>query len=116
MNESPDGKVQGVVPLPSADLIKYRFDHIDTTLSKMDLKIDSINSTAVPRLEVDSRLEGINKKLAEHTSQIAKLKETDDIQQGFIEANKERTSKTLLIASMIIVLLSAIIGAILTRR
>lgn len=116
MSDNKDDSVQGTVSLPSADLIKYRFDHIDSTLTNLNTKMDNLTTNAVPRSEINSRFEGVQKILTEHSTQIGKLKETDDIQQGYIDANKYRTNRNLAIASIVAVLLAAILTAVLTAR
>lgn len=49
---------------PSADLIKYRFDTIDKTLSKLDAKLEHMNGNIVtPKDMADAKLEAVAQHL-----------------------------------------------------
>lgn len=110
MDNSTDG-VTGVVPLPSADLIKYRFDHLDKTLEMLSGKMDLMSAAYVPRTEVDERLAALNNKINTLANNQTKLKETDDIQQGSVDANRRFTTIGLAVLSIVAVLLAAWISA-----
>lgn len=87
--------VQASVPLPSADLITYRFDKIDATLDKFDKKLEAIAAAYVTRNEVEERFREVENKLE-------KLKESDDRQQGTIDATRRITSIGLTVAGLIL--------------
>lgn len=100
-----DGKtieVGAAVQLPSADLIQYRFDNIDNTLEKFDHKLDKLANTYVPRTEIEDRLSRLNAKIDALGTAHGKLKETDDFQQGAINANRRFVAISLIILGIIV--------------
>jgi hypothetical protein len=56
MDQQNSPQVQGVTPtvaLPSADLITYRFDQIDKSMSAMNVKLDLLTNNFITRKEAD---------------------------------------------------------------
>lgn len=108
--ESQPITVQPTVQVPSADLISFRFDRLDEQIGKLDSKVDRMANSYVPRAELDDRFNGVNIKLNTITKAQGLLKETDDIQQGSIDATRRLTSIALTVMGVIVSALALYLG------
>lgn len=87
---------------------KFDFEaYVINTLDSVNKKLDSLSTSFMPREETNLRFAEINKTqaetvktLAEHTNLITKLRSTDDMQQGNIDASRRFISFSLAIAGI----------------
>lgn len=89
--------------------------HINETLGRMESKFDAaIQNFATNQQLVDAqaaselRHKEYEKEIAELKVTVTTLKETDDKQQGAIEANKNSFNRTIAIITVIAVILGAL--------
>lgn len=90
--------VQATVPLPSADLITYRFDNIDTQLKHFETKIDTITNAFLPREEAVT----MRKDISTLNDKVTELHDTNIRQQGAIEANRRYFNIALTVLGIIV--------------
>jgi tetrahydromethanopterin S-methyltransferase subunit B len=88
-HKNPDMQnVMASVPLPSADLITYRFDQIDTALGKLDEKMEKMTNTHVTRAEFITSVDEITKHFDKLDVVADALKEESDQAKGAIRLLK----------------------------
>lgn len=79
------------VVVPSADLITYRFDQLDTAVASLNDKVDKMSYAYVPKEEYVLL-----------TRQVADLQKSHDNQNGEINANRRFVNVALTLLSIVV--------------
>jgi len=105
------------VPLPSADLIIYRFDQIDAQLEATNIKLDHMANSFATREEVANlrsermaQLKVLENRIDVLVTTTDYLKETNQRQQGSIDTTRRMTTTGLAIMAIIVSALAVYFG------
>ncbi len=110
-------RVVASVPLPSADLIIYRFDQIDAQLAETSHKLDNMSSSfltkeesAAIKLENVQRQRDFDLRLVTLEKDIKSLVATDNRQQGSIDTSRRLTTYGLTLIGIIVAAMATYLG------
>ncbi len=110
-------KVVASIPLPSADLIIYRFDQIDAQLAQTSHKLDNMSSSfltkeesAAIKLENIQRQRDFDLRLVTLEKDIKTLVATDNRQQGSIDTSRRLMTLGLTILGIVVAALTTYLG------
>jgi hypothetical protein len=102
-------EVVASIPLPSADLIIYRFDQIDAQLQATNTKLDRMTTSFVTKEEVANlkaerlaQIKVLENKIATLDTTVTFLSKTNDRQQGSIDVTRRITTVVLAVVAIIV--------------
>ncbi len=115
--ETTADKVVASVPLPSADLIIYRFDQIDEQLRQTSDKLDNMTSSFLTKEEASAmKLESLQRsrdqdlRVVTLEKEVKELVATDNRQQGSIDATRRYLAIGLTLLGIIVTAASIYFG------
>jgi Flp pilus assembly protein TadB len=79
-----DPVASGTVPLPSADLINYRFDQTDKKFEEMFTKMDNLGTSYLTKEEATAKRAEVEGRLKDHDDRLNHLESMADQQSGAI--------------------------------
>lgn len=92
------------IPLPSADLVQYRFDQLDGTVKALDTKLERLITVGITKADVIAMSAANDKRVSELETKVEGMMTDMDKVKGAISL--------LRVFSIIITLIAAIIGSL----
>lgn len=103
-SNTPAPTAQHAVPLPSADLIQYRFDQLDDKMASFDQKLERLISGGITKADVLALSSANDKRVGGIETEVEAIKTDMDKVKGAIALLK--------VFSVLLTLIAALIGSL----